>query len=167
MRRRKKLVKNILIIAIAVAVVLIIYNAFFKKMKKIDSSNETNNLNDIIDLQTAERPTVEIVLPDKIYDQNNTTSTEKSYEPISSTEDIEKQKKYLETITSADEITIILGDDSQELIPENSTLEIGGSYNVSGIQEKMKTTYCFNVEGYKYPVILALTQSRNTSVYRC
>lgn len=161
MRRRKKIIKNLLIIAAAVGIILLVYFAFFKQMKKIDSSNISKDQGQIIELQTAEEPKVEIILPEKIYESTTTNTVEstKTYEPITTDEEIEEQKKYLETITNEYEITIMLGDDAQELLPENSPIVIGESYSVSGIEEPMKTTYSFTVEGYKYPIILAQTQS--------
>ena len=43
MRRRKKILKKLLKIFIFVGIILIIYFAFFKRIKKIDSGNESNN----------------------------------------------------------------------------------------------------------------------------
>lgn len=159
MRRRKKIIKKILIIAIAVGIILLLYFFFFKRIKKIDSGKTSNNKGEAIELQIASEPKVEIILPETIIDKTTNETSEKTYEPITSNEDIEKQKKYLETITNEFEITIMLGDDAQELLPPNSPIIIGQSYSVEGIEEPMKTTYSFTVEGYKYPIILAQTQS--------
>lgn len=179
MRRRKKFLKRLLKIIIFVAIILIIYFAFFKKIKKIDSGNETSNQLGIIELNSAEEPKVEIVLPNKIYDEieennSNTSSndnstnetstagvvnTDKKYSPITSDDEVINQKKYLETITNNEEITIMLGDDSRELLSDNSPVEIGKTYIVNNVTEPMKTTYSFNIEDYDYPIILALSQT--------
>ena len=161
MRRQKRIFKKFFIIAAAVGIVLLVYFAFFKRIKNIDSENNNNNQEQSIDLQTSEKPKVEIILPEKIYEStsNTTVESKKTYKPIVSDKEIEQQKKYLETITNEYEITIMLGDDAQELLPENSPIVIGESYKVNGIEEPMKTTYSFTIDGYKYPIILAQTQS--------
>ena len=179
MRRRKKILKKLLKIFVFVGIILIIYFAFFKRIKKIDSGNESNNQTGIIELRSAEEPKVEIVLPDKIYDEidvdntntssndnstNETTATgvvntDKKYSPITSDDEIINTKKYLETITNNEEITVMLGDDSRELLSDNSPIEIGKTYIVNNVTEPMKTTYSFNIEGYDYPIILALSQT--------
>ena len=182
MRRRKKILKKLLKIIIFVAIILIIYFAFFKKIKKINSGNKIDNKSGIIELSTAEEPKVEIVLPNKIYDEieenkqneqnstnnssNNKTSTDegtinndKKYIPITSDDEVINRKNYLETVTNNEEITIILGDDSRELLPTNSSIEIGKTYIVDNVVEPMKTTYSFNIKDYDYPIILALSQT--------
>ena len=161
MRRRKKIIKNFFIIAVAVGIILLVYFAFFKRIKNIDSGNDSSDQNQIIDLQSSEKPKIEIILPEKIYESTSNTAVEstKTYKPIVSDKEIEEKKKYLETITNEYEITVMLGDDAKELLPENSPIVIGESYKVSGIEEPMKTTYSFTIDGYKYPIILAQTQS--------
>lgn len=174
MRRRKKIIKNLLKILAAVAFVLIIYFAFFRQQKKINTANTTGNHGESIELSVANEPKIEIILPEKIYDYDTNTITsadddnskstlsdEKTYTPITSTEEIEAQKKYLVAITSESKVEILIGDDSEELLTENTSVEIGGSYEVEGITELLKTTYSFSVAGYKYPIILILSQTGN------
>lgn len=174
MRRRKKIIKNLLKILAAVAFVLIIYFAFFRQQEKINTANTSGNNSKTIELSVANEPKIEIILPEKIYEYNTNTLTstnnndsksdlsdEKTYTPITSTEEIEVQKKYLVAITSESKVEILIGDDSEELLTENTAIEIGGSYEVEGITERLKTTYSFSVAGYKYPIILILSQTGN------
>ena len=96
-------------------------------------------------------------LPDKIKnEENNTTTNSQNYEPI--TDNSEDSEKYLISILSNNEVTILIGNDSEKILDNSSKVQIGGEYKVNGIEDKIKSVYYFNVENYKYPIFLLLTQ---------
>lgn len=168
-RRRKILLRNILTLAIIVGIIVGFYFMFFHKKANIKTANQISNKSGKFEFETTTAPKVEIVLPEKIHDtSDNTTKNEtssgknnKTYEPLQSVEEREFPKRYLETITTENEITILIGDDSQEFINQGSPIQIGVEYQVVGIEEPMLTTYIFNMSNYNYPVFLLLSQSGN------
>lgn len=156
MRRKKKILKRILIIIAILLAIFLLYK-FVKPQKKIDTSDSEKQKGEIIELTTVNEPNVEIKLPDKIKDEeNNTTTDSQNYEPI--TDNSEDSDKYLISILSNNEVTILIGNDSEKILDNNSKVQIGEEYKVNGIQDKIKSVYYFNVENYKYPIFLLLTQ---------
>ncbi len=177
MRRRKKiLLRNILVVVAITGIIIGFYFMFFHKKANIKTANQVGNKSVNVEFETTTAPKVEIVLPEKIHDTNNTSTientttiekanndsnsgTEKTYKPIQSVEEREFPKRYLETITTENEITILIGDDSQEFINQGSPIQIGVEYQVIGIEEPMLTTYIFNISNYNYPIFLLLSQT--------
>lgn len=155
MRRKKKILKRILIVIIILLALFLLYK-FIKPQKKIDTGNTNNSKGELIELTTVNEPNVEIKLPDKIKNGENNTTSSQQYEPI--TESTEKSEKYLISILSNNEVTILIGNDSEKIMDTNSKAQVGGEYKVSGITDKIKAVYYFNVDNYKYPIFLLLTQ---------
>lgn len=156
MRRRKKILKRILVIIAILLAIFLLYK-FIKPQKKIDTSESEKQKGEVIELTTVNEPNVEIKLPDKIKDEEtNTTTNSQNYEPI--TDNSEDSDKYLISILSNNEVTILIGNDSEKILDSNSKVQIGGEYKVNGIEDKIKSVYYFNVENYKYPIFLLLTQ---------
>ncbi len=94
-------------------------------------------------------------------DSNETNTNNKKYEPLQSITEREFPKRYLETITYSDRVTILIGDDSQDFINQGSPIQIGVEYQVIGIEEPMLTAYVFNISNYNYPIFLLLSQAGN------
>lgn len=155
MRRKKKILKRILIIITILLTIFLLYK-FVKPQKKIDTADSDKQKGEVIELTTVNEPNVEIKLPDTIKDDENNTTSSQHYEPL--TENSENSDKYLISILSNNEVTILIGNDSEKILDTNSKVEIGGEYKVTGITDKIKSVYYFNVENYKYPVFLLLTQ---------
>lgn len=155
MRRKKKILKRILVIFAILLAIFLLYK-FIKPQKKIDTANHDNQKGEVIELTTVNEPNVEIKLPNTIKDEKNNTTSSQHYEPI--TENSEDSDKYLISILSNNEVTILIGNDSEKILNNNSKVEIGGEYKVTGINDKIKSVYYFNVENYKYPIFLLLTQ---------
>lgn len=155
MRRKKKILKRILVIFAILLAIFLLYK-FIKPQKKIDTANPDNQKGEVIELTTVNEPNVEIKLPNTIKDEKNNTTSSQHYEPI--TENSEDSDKYLISILSNNEVTILIGNDSEKILNNNSKVEIGGEYKVNGIKDKIKSVYYFNVENYKYPIFLLLTQ---------
>ena len=155
MRRKKKILKRILVIFAILLAIFLLYK-FIKPQKKIDTANPDNQKGEVIELTTVNEPNVEIKLPNTIKDEKNNTTSSQHYEPI--TENSEDSDKYLISILSNNEVTILIGNDSEKILNNNSKVEIGGEYKVTGINDKIKSVYYFNVENYKYPIFLLLTQ---------
>ena len=155
MRRKKKILKRILVIFAILLAIFLLYK-FIKPQKKIGTANPDNQKGEVIELTTVNEPNVEIKLPNTIKDEKNNTTSSQHYEPI--TENSEDSDKYLISILSNNEVTILIGNDSEKILNNNSKVEIGGEYKVTGINDKIKSVYYFNVENYKYPIFLLLTQ---------
>lgn len=156
MRRRKKILKRILIIIAILLAIFLLYK-FIKPQKQIDTSKSEKQKGEVIELTTVNEPNIEIKLPDKIKnEENNTTTNSQNYEPI--TDNSEDSEKYLISILSNNEVTILIGNDSEKILDNSSKVQIGGEYKVNGIEDKIKSVYYFNVENYKYPIFLLLTQ---------
>ena len=152
MRRRKKILKRILIIIAILLAIFLLYK-FIKPQKKIDTSKSEKQKGEVIELTTVNEPNIEIKLPDKIKnEENNTTTNSQNYEPI--TDNSEDSEKYLISILSNNEVTILIGNDSEKILDNSSKVQIGGEYKVNGIEDKIKSVYYFNVENYKYPIFL-------------
>lgn len=155
MRRKKKILKRILIIIAILLAIFLLYK-FIKPQKKIDTADSDKQKGEVIELTTVNEPNVEIKLPDTIKDEKNNTTSSQHYEPL--TENSEDSDKYLISILSNNEVTILIGNDSEKILDTNSKIEIGGEYKVTGINDKIKSVYYFNVENYKYPIFLLLSQ---------
>lgn len=155
MRRKKKIIKRILVIIAVLLAIFLLYK-FIKPQKKIDTADSDKQKGEIIELTTVNEPNIEIKLPDTIKDEKNNSTNSKHYEPI--TENSENSDKYLISILSNNEVTVLIGNDSEKILDNNSKVEIGGEYKITGINDKIKSVYYFNVENYKYPIFLLLTQ---------
>lgn len=159
MRRKKKMLLNLLKIIVVVGIAVIIYFAFFKQKKKIDTADTKNQTDKPIELVPVNGTPKEIELPENIYSVNNTSSeqtedTNKTYKPSTG-----NSNKYLISILANNEVTLLIGNDSAQLITETSPLQIGAEYKVQGIESELKAAYCFNVDGYNYPILLLLSQN--------
>lgn len=152
MRRRKKIIKR-LITVIAIILVLFLLYKFLKPQKQINTVDQNSKKGEIIELTTVNEPNVKIDLPDEIHSENNTTNGSK-YTPVTETND-----KYLISILSNNEVTVLIGNDSEKLLNSSSKVEIGGEYKISGITEPIKSVYYFNVTDYNYPVFLLLSKT--------
>lgn len=155
MRRKKKIIKRILVIIAVLLAIFLLYK-FIKPQKKIDTADSDKQKGEIIELTTVNEPNIEIKLPDTIKDEKNNSTNSQHYEPI--TENSENSDKYLISILSNNEVTVLIGNDSEKILDNNSKVEIGGEYKITGINDKIKSVYYFNVENYKYPIFLLLTQ---------
>ena len=164
MRRRKKLIFNILKIVIRVAVVAILF-FMFKPKKTIDTTNTNNKTGELLNVTTVTEPNRHVDLPKEIKDtassSNQTQSSNKSndsktYEPILETSD-----RYLITKLSklTNEVTILIGDDSSKLLDSNSKTQVGIEYNVNNIPETIVSEYYFSIDAYSYPIVLLLGES--------
>ncbi len=151
MRRRKKLIKKLLIIIAIILIIFLIYK-ILKPQKKINTAKSNSTKGNVIELTTVDESNAEITLPDVIHDENNTTNTK--YEPVTET-----TEKYLISILSNNEVTVLIGNDSEKLLNSSSHVEIGKEYKVSGITEEIKSVHYFNVENYDYPVFLLLSKT--------
>lgn len=152
MRRRKKIIKRIITI-IAIILVLFLLYKFLKPQKQIDTVDSNSKKGELIELTTVNEPNVEVDLPEEIHSETNTT-TGLEYTPVTETSD-----KYLISILSNNEVTVLIGNDSEKLLNSSSKVEIGGEYKVSGITDQIKSVYYFNVTDYKYPVFLLLSKT--------
>lgn len=151
MRRRKKLIKKLLIIIAIILIIFLIYK-ILKPQKKINTAKSNSTKGNVIELTTVDESNVEITLPNVIHDENNTTNAK--YEPVT-----ESTEKYLISILSNNEVTVLIGNDSEKLLNSSSHVEIGKEYKVSGITEEIKSVHYFNVENYDYPVFLLLSKT--------
>lgn len=158
MRRKKKLILNITKILL---VILIIVGLFFifKPKKKINTANKTSNEKELIKVTTIDESNIKITLPETIrsYSTNEIIpKEEKTFSPL-----VTVSERYLIPILSNNEVTVLVGDDSSNLLSKNSPVQIGNEYMVSGIEETIEAVYYFTVEGYDYPILLLLGKSCN------
>ncbi len=156
MRRKKKILLNLLKVLIVVAIILAIYFLFFKQKKKIETVTQNTSTGKSIELVPVNESTENVELPENIHSTGNPSN--KSYEPI--TEDSEQ---YLISILANNEVTILIGNDSEKLLSQNSPVKVGAEYMVSGIETELKTVYYFTVDGYDYPIFLLLSQDGKIS----
>ncbi|MGN1330531.1 MAG: hypothetical protein ACI4VN_04260 [Clostridia bacterium] len=152
MRRKKKLFLNLLKVLIVIGIILAIYFLFFKKQKEIETANTTNKTGKVIELVPVNESTEEIELPENIYSETDPNSN-KTYSPVTG-----ESETYLISILTNNDVTILIGNDSEKILPDGSPIQIGADYMVSGIEAELKTVYYFNVSGYNYPVFLLLAQ---------
>lgn len=152
MRRKKKLLLNLLKILIVLGIILAIYFLFFRKQKKIETANTTNQTGKTINLVPINSTSEEVELPENIYSENDSDS-DKEYAPITG-----ESENYLVSILTNNDVTILIGNDSEKILPSGSPIQIGTEYTVSGIETDIKTVYYFNVSGYQYPIFLLLAQ---------
>ncbi len=158
MRRKKKLFLNILgicaIVLIAVAII-----AFFiprKNIKTADAKDENSEYISVDDIQVAKK--ADVVLPSKIYtkansESNTTSSQNKTFEPL--VED--SPRLYLVTLENSNKV--LIGQDSESLLNENSKVQVSLEYPINNIPENIKSDYTFLVDGYDYPILLLLGES--------
>lgn len=156
MRRKKKLILNIVKILVIILVAIGIF-FIFKPKKKINTANTTPNGKELIKVTTIDESNIKITLPETI--RNYTTSEviskdEKTFSPL-----VTVSERYLIPILANNEVTILVGDDSANLLTNNSPIQIGNEYMVSGIEETIDAVYYFTVEGYDYPILLLLGKS--------
>lgn len=152
MRRRKKIIKR-LITVIAIILVLFLLYKFLKPQKKINTVDPNAKKGEVIELTTVDQPNIEIDLPDEIHSETNTTNGSE-YTPVKET-----TSKYLISVLSNNEVTVLIGNDSEKLLNSSSKVEIGGEYKISGITDEIKSVYYFNVTDYKYPIFLLLSKT--------
>ena len=170
MRRKKKLFLTLLIIAI-VGIILAFCFFFFiqpllslNKNKSNDSQGSNSNQGKLINLTAVTEPNIEITLPEEIKEitpeesnsntASNPSQSEKTYTPI-----IETSDRYLITKLSNNELTLLIGDDSSKLLNDNSKVQVGLEYKVSGIEETIVSEYYFTIDNYSYPIVLLLGES--------
>lgn len=158
MRRKKKIILNIAKILIVVLIAVGIYFIFFNKQKKIEVANTTSNGRKLTK-QEADESNIRINLPEVIrnYTTNEIISKdEKTFSPLA-----RGAETYLipTLIYDKNEVTILVGDDSENLLSANSPIQIGNEYTVSGIEETIAGVYYFTIEDYEYPILLLLGQS--------
>lgn len=156
MRRKKKLILNIIKI---LAVVLIAVGLFFifRPKKKVNTTNETQNGKELIKVTPFNESNKKIELPEIIKDASSNeviSKDEKTYTPLTKT-----SETFLIPIRSNNEITILIGDDSSNLLTTDSPVQVGKEYSVSGIEENIETVHYFTVDGYDYPIFLLLGES--------
>lgn len=157
MRRKKKIILNITKILIVVLIAIGLF-LIFKPKKKINTANTTSN-GKTLTKQEADESNIRINLPEVIrnYTTNEVISKdEKTFLPLA-----RGAETYLipTLIYDKNEVTILVGDDSESLLSENSPVQIGNEYTVSGIEETIAGVYYFTIEGYEYPILLLLGQS--------
>lgn len=154
MRRKKKILLNLLKVLAIVGVVLIVYFAFFKPKKKIDTVATNKTSEKAIDLVPVNETPKEIDLPENIYSpDDDSPNTNKTYTPST-----ENSDKYLISILANNKVTLLIGNDSEKIIDASSPIQIGEEYLVNGIESELQAAYCFNVDGYTYPILLLLSQ---------
>ena len=170
MRRRKKILKNLLKIIIIVAILVVLF-FIFKPKKKISTLNDANSNSDVLNVTTINEPNIQINLPTEIKDTSTNKSTnktevssntennvteenKKTYEPL-----VEVSERYLIPILANNTVTVLVGDDSKDLIPNSSPVSVGNEYTVSGIEETITSVYYFTIDGYSYPILLLLSQT--------
>lgn len=159
MRRRKKLIRRLEILIIISILIILFF--MFKPKKKITTSNNTSKTEEILNVTTINEPNIEVNLPTEIKDttnsnKNETTSSknEKTYEPL-----IDVSERYLIPILSNNQVTVLIGDDSQKLLPTSSPVKVGNEYTVSGIEETITSVYYFSIDNYSYPILLLLSET--------
>lgn len=154
MRRKKKLIKNLIKILV-VAIIAVGLYFFFKPKKKINTTDSDSNNRELIKVTTINKPNIEITLPENIKDsKENTTSENKTYTPL-----VEVSERYLVPILANNTVTILIGDDSEKLLTATSPVQIGNEYTVSGIAETIQSVYYFTIDDYSYPIFLLLGES--------
>ncbi|MCI8545840.1 MAG: hypothetical protein HFJ44_01235 [Clostridia bacterium] len=156
MRRKKKLIMNLLKILVVTLIVVGIY-FIFKPKKKINTSKTNENNLEYIKVTTVDESNAKIELPEKIKDATTNIEIpkeEKKYTPLTKT-----SERYLVPILANNEVTILIGDDSEKLLSNNSIVQVGNEYTVSGIAETIQAVYYFTVNDYEYPILLLLGES--------
>lgn len=154
MRRKKKLIKNLIKILVVVIIAVGLY-FFFKPKKKINTADSDSNNRELIKVTTINEPNIEITLPENIKDsKENKTSENKTYTPL-----VEVSERYLVPILANNTVTILIGDDSEKLLTPTSPVQIGNEYTVSGIAETIQSVYYFTIDNYSYPIFLLLGES--------
>lgn len=157
MRRKKKLIINIIKILIIILIITGIY-FIFKPKKKINTAQEKENNLEYIKVTTVNESNPKIDLPEEIKDVTTNTEIpkeEKKYTPLTNS-----SERYLVSILANNEVTILIGDDSEKLLSENSPVKINNEYKVKGIPETIQQVYYFTVNDYAYPIVLILGESK-------
>lgn len=156
MRRKKKLIMNLFKILIVILIIAGIY-FIFKPKKKINTAKTNENNLEYIKVTTVNESNVKIKLPETIKDANTNTEIpqeEKKYTPLTQT-----TERYLVPILVNNEVTVLIGDDSEKLLENNQKVQVGNEYMVSGIAETIQAVYYFTVDNYEYPILLLLGES--------
>lgn len=156
MRRKKKILLNIAKILIVVLIAVGLF-LIFKPKKKINTSNTTSNGKELIKVNPVDESNIKITLPEIIreYTTNEIISKDtKTFSPL-----VTVSERYLIPILANNNVTVLVGDDSANLLTASSPIQIGNEYTVSGIEETIEAVYYFTVEGYDYPVLLLLGKS--------
>lgn len=156
MRRKKKLIMNLFKILIVILIIAGIY-FIFKPKKKINTTKTNENNLEYIKVTTVNESNVKIKLPETIKDANTNTEIpqeEKKYTPLTQT-----TERYLVPILVNNEVTVLIGDDSEKLLENNQKVQVGNEYMVSGIAETIQAVYYFTVDNYEYPILLLLGES--------
>ncbi len=156
MRRKKKLIINLLKILVIVLIIVGIY-FIFKPKKKINTSKENENKPQYIKVTTVDESNIKVELPETIKDvatNQEISKEEKTYTPLTKV-----SERYLVPILANNEVTILIGDDSEDLLINNSSVQVGNEYTVSGIAETIQSVYYFTVDNYNYPILLLLGES--------
>lgn len=156
MRRKKKLIINLLKILLIILVIVGIY-FIFKPKKKINTSKENENKPQYIKVTTVDESDIKIELPKIIKDIN--TNQEISKEEKKYTALTKVSERYLVPILANNEVTILIGDDSEKLLTNSSNVQVGSEYMVSSIAETIQSVYYFTVDNYDYPILLLLGES--------
>ncbi len=163
MRRKKKLILNILGIA-AIFLIAVAIIAFFvprKNIKTADTKDKNSEYTSVDNIVAAEK--ADVILPDTIYSESNNTSSEdsnntnKTFEPL--VEDY--PARYLITLNPQGntDVKVLIGPDSESLLNNNSKVQISSEYPINNIPENIKSDYTFKVDGYDYPILLLLGES--------
>lgn len=156
MRRKKKLIINLLKILLVILIITGIY-FIFKPKKKITTSKSNENNLEYIKVTTVDESNVKVELPETIKDATTNTEIpqeEKKYTPLTKT-----SERYLVPILVNNEVTVLIGDDSEKLLSNNSNVQVGNEYMVSGIAETIQSVYYFTIDEYDYPILLLLGES--------
>lgn len=156
MRRKKKLILNIIKI-LAVVLVAVGFFLIFKPKKKVNTSNETQNGKELIKVTPFNESNKKVDLPETIKDASTNkviSKDEKTYASLTKT-----SETYLIPIRSNNEITILVGDESSDLLTADSPVQVGKEYTVSGIEENIETIHYFTIDGYDYPIFLLLSET--------
>lgn len=156
MRRKKKLLMNIIKILIVIIIAVGLF-LIFKPKKQIDTTDNTSNNKELIKVTTVNELNIKADLPEEIKDSTTNTvipKEEKTYEPST-----QSSERYLIPILANNEVTILIGDDSAKLLNNNSKVQVGNEYIVEGTNETMKAVYYFTVDNYDYPILLLLGES--------
>lgn len=157
MRRKKKMLLNLLKVVAIVGIILIIYFAFFNPKKKIDTVATNKTSEKAVELVPINGAPKEINLPENIYsiddEEDDEPDTNKTYTPST-----ENSDKYLISILANNKVTLLIGNDSEKIMDDSSPIQIGKEYIVNGIESELQSAYCFNVDGYTYPILLLLSQ---------
>ncbi len=182
MRRKKKIIITLLEILAIVIVAVIIFSIFVPKRKinEFDNGKNSGNQNTINPDEPS--PNIEVILPEHITDINNGVSTgnttntnnpsntsnnpsenpssnnsQKTYEPLIE----EFPARYLITLNPQGDknVRILIGPDSEQLLQNNSKVQLSTEYPVNNVPENIKSEFTIKIDNYDYPIVLLLGES--------